>query len=145
MASLSKVCRRGACGRTRTGAWMQVVAAPDADSDCRSCDILCAAMAVFRGTSSPSRLPGRLLLIRRGFGCLALGFAQRSLLLLCSLFFLGACACCPLSLGPVSTVIRLECHWLPPCAAGCFSAPRLYIRTRSSFARPCHPAACWAI
>ena len=35
-----------------------------------------------------------------------------------SLFFLGACACCPLSLGPVSTVIRLECHWLPPCAAG---------------------------
>src|SRR5262249_51354739 len=26
-----------------------------------------------------------------------------------SLFFLGACACCPLSLGPVSTVIRLEC------------------------------------
>src|SRR5215510_423440 len=90
-------------------------------------------------------LSNRLLLIRRGFGCLALGFAQRSLLLLFSLFFLGACACCPLSLGPVSTVIRLECHWLPPCAAGCFSAPRLYIRTRSSFARPCHPAACWAI
>jgi hypothetical protein len=63
-------------------------------------------------------LSNRLLLIRRGFGCLALGFAQRSLLLLFSLFFLGACACCPLSLGPVSTVIRLECYWLPPYAAG---------------------------
>src|SRR5215510_4461814 len=61
------------------GAWMQVVAAPDAESDRRSCDILCTAMAVYRGTSYPSRLPGRLLLIRRGFGCLALGFAQRSL------------------------------------------------------------------
>src|SRR5215510_10253449 len=91
---------------------------PTPESDRRSCDILCTAMAVYRGTSNPSRLPGRLLLIRRGFGCLALGFAQRSLLLLFSLFFLGACACCPLSLGPVSTVIRLECHWLPPCAAG---------------------------
>src|SRR6516225_1391499 len=138
MASLSKVCRRGACGVGALGAWMPVVDAPDAESDRRSCHILCTAMAVFRGISSPSRLPGRLLLIRRGFGCLALGFAQRSLLLLFSLFFLGAYACCPLSLGPVSTVIRLECHWLPPCAAGRFGAPRLYIRTRSSFARPCH-------
>jgi hypothetical protein len=25
------------------GAWMQVVDAPDAESDCRSCDILCTA------------------------------------------------------------------------------------------------------
>jgi hypothetical protein len=32
-----------------------------------------------------------LLLIRRGFRCLALGFAQRSLLLLFSLFFVAAC------------------------------------------------------
>src|SRR6516165_5189635 len=85
-----------------------------------------------------SRLSGRLLLIRRLFGSLALGFAQRSLLFLFSLFLLGACARCPLSLGPVSTVIRLECHWLPLGAAGSFGAPRLYIRTRSSFARPCH-------
>src|SRR5262249_61719139 len=78
------------------------------------------------------------LLIRRGFRCLALGFAQGSLLLLFSLLFLGACAGCPLSLGPVSTVIRLECHWLPPCAAGCFGAPPLYIHTRCRFFRPCH-------
>src|SRR5215469_7116529 len=115
MASLSKVCRRGACGRGRTRARG---CRPDAESDRRSCHILCTAMAVFRRTSSPSWLPGRLLLIRRGFGCLALGFAQRGLLLLFSLFFLGACACCPLSLGPVSAVIRLKCHGLPPCAVG---------------------------
>ena len=31
-------------------------------------------------------LSNRLLLIRRGFGCLALGFAQRSLLLLFFVF-----------------------------------------------------------
>src|SRR5262249_59154035 len=31
-------------------AWMQVVDAPDAESDCR--DILCTGMAVFRGTSN---------------------------------------------------------------------------------------------
>jgi hypothetical protein len=31
---------------------MQVVDAPDAENDCRSCDILCAAMAVFRGTAA---------------------------------------------------------------------------------------------
>src|SRR5262249_52661041 len=35
------------------GAWMQVVDAPDAESDCRSCDILCKAMAVFRGAVAP--------------------------------------------------------------------------------------------
>src|SRR5262249_57509843 len=63
------------------GAWMPVVDAPDAESDRRSCHILCTAMAVFRGTSSPSRLPGRLLLIRRGFGPLALRFAPPTLLL----------------------------------------------------------------
>src|SRR5262249_45355499 len=92
-----------------------------------------------------SRLPGRLLLIRRGLGCLALGFAQRSLLLLFSLFFLGACACCPLSLDPVSTVIRLECHWLPPCAAGWFS-PRDYIYARVRVLPVlATQAACWAI
>jgi len=34
------------------GAWMQVVDAPDAESDCR--DILCTGMAVFRGTSMTS-------------------------------------------------------------------------------------------
>src|SRR5262252_5983994 len=55
MASLLKVCRRGACGRARTGAWMQVVDAPDAESDCR--DILCTGMAVFRGTSNLQGCP----------------------------------------------------------------------------------------
>src|SRR5215831_5445262 len=97
---------------------MQLVDAPDGESTCRSCGILCKAMAAFRGPRQSSRLPARLLRIRRGLPCLALGFAPRSLLLLFSLLFLDACACCPLSLGPVSTVIRLECHWLPPCAAG---------------------------
>src|SRR5262245_29795864 len=37
------------------GAWMQVVDAPDAESDCR--DILCTGMAVFRGTSNPQGCP----------------------------------------------------------------------------------------
>src|SRR5262249_45409399 len=97
------------------------------------------AMGNRRSRRGGASLSNRLLLIRRGFGCLALGFAQRSLLLLFSLFFLGACACCSLSLGPVSTVIRLECHWLPPCAAGWVCAPRLYIRTRSRFSPPFPP------
>ena len=97
------------------GAWMQVVDAPDAESDCR--DILCTGIAVFRGTSNLQGCPV-VCFSSGGASAIALGFAQRSLLLLFSLFFLGACACCPLSLGPVSTVIRLECHWLPPCAAG---------------------------
>jgi hypothetical protein len=54
-------------------------------------------MTVFRRTNNLKA--ARSLLIRRGFGCLALGVAQRSLLLLSSLLFLGACACCPLSLA----------------------------------------------
>src|SRR5262249_51298744 len=140
MASLSKVCRRGACGRGRTH-WARgcrSLTRPRPKSDRRSCHILCTAMAVFRGISSPSRLPRRLLLIRRGFGCLALGFAQRSLLLLFSLFFLGACACCPLSLAPVGAVIGLKCQGPPPCGGGCFGFPPLYMCTRSNFARPCH-------
>ena len=37
------------------GAWMQVVDAPDAESDCR--DILCTGMAVFRGTGHPQSYP----------------------------------------------------------------------------------------
>src|SRR5262249_843291 len=100
------------------GPWMKVVDAPDAESDRRSCDILRTTTVVFCGTGNASRLPGRLLLIWRGFGCFALPFPQRSLLLLFSLFFLGARAGCPLSLGAVSTVIRLKCHGLPPCAVG---------------------------
>src|SRR5262249_56554310 len=95
------------------------------------------AMGNRRSRRGGASLSNRLLLIRRGFGCLALGFAQCGLLLLFSLFFLGACACCSLSLGPVSTVIRLECHGLPPCVAGWFCAPPLYIRPRFIFCRPC--------
>src|SRR5262249_38806173 len=49
--------------------------------------------------------PLALLVIQRGLGCVALSFAQRNLLVLLSLFFLAACACCPLSFSPVSTVI----------------------------------------
>jgi hypothetical protein len=54
--------------------------------------------------------------IRRSFSCAALGFALGQLLLLLFLLFLGPCACRPLSLGPVSTVIWLECHRILLCA-----------------------------
>jgi hypothetical protein len=54
-------------------------------------------------------------LIRRSFGRIALGLAQRNLFFLLSLLFLGPCARCPLSFGPVSAVIRLECHWNLSC------------------------------
>src|SRR5438045_3823459 len=116
MASLLKVCRRRACGcartvrracRSATRPMPEAIAETSLPGKWR-----CSA------NQKPSTLPGHFLLIRRGVGGLTLGFAQRSLLLLFSLFFLGACACHPLSLGPVSTIIRLECHWLPPCPAG---------------------------
>jgi hypothetical protein len=51
-----------------------------------------------------------LLVVHRGFGSSALSFAQRSLLLLPSLFILSSCARCPLSFSSVSAVIWLECH-----------------------------------
>jgi len=61
--------------------------------------------------------PLALLLIRWDFDLIALSFAERSLLVFLSLFFLAPCACCPLSLSPVSTVIWLECHWILLCGA----------------------------
>src|SRR5262249_60017575 len=75
-------------------------------------DILCARTTVFSSAGKSQAHPLALLVIRRGFGCVALSFAQRNLLVLPSLFFLGPCACCPLSFSPVSTVIWLECHWI---------------------------------
>ena len=45
---------------------------------------------------------------RPDFG--ALGFAQRDLLVLLSLFLLAPSACRPRSLGSISSVIWLECH-----------------------------------
>jgi hypothetical protein len=71
-----------------------------------------------RSLAAPLNLepyPLALLVIRRGFGCVALSLAQRNLLVLPSLFFLGPCACCPLSFSPVSTVVWLECHWILLC------------------------------
>ena len=59
--------------------------------------------------------PLALLLIRWDFDRIALSFAERSLLVFLSLFFLAACACRPLSFSPVSTVIWLECHWILLC------------------------------
>jgi hypothetical protein len=84
---------------------------------CRSgpCDILCARTTVFSSATKSQAYPLASLVIRRGFGCVALSFAQRKLLVLPSLFFLGPCACCPLSFSPVSTVIWLECHWILLC------------------------------
>src|SRR5262249_39657445 len=60
----------------------------------------------------PAACPLVLLVVHRGFSSGALGFAQRSLLFLSSLFVLGSCARCPLSFSPVSAVIWLECHWI---------------------------------
>ena len=84
---------------------------------CRSgaCNILCARTTVFSSAATFQAYPLALLVIRRGFGCVALSFAQRNLLVLLSLFFLAACACCPLSFSPVSSVIWLECHWILLC------------------------------
>jgi len=45
---------------------------------------------------------------RPDFG--ALGFAQRNLLVLLSLFLLAPSTCRPRSLGSISSVIWLECH-----------------------------------
>src|SRR6266481_6575865 len=73
-------------------------------------DILCARTTVFSSAAKSQACPLALLVIRRGFGCVALSFAQRNLLVLLSLFLLAPCACCPLSFSPVSTVIWLECH-----------------------------------
>jgi hypothetical protein len=53
-----------------------------------------------------------LLVIRRDFRCLALSFAQRSLLVPNSLFVLGSCARRPLSFSPVSAVVWFESHWI---------------------------------
>jgi len=55
--SLSKVCRRGLAAVRALETWMQVVDAPDAESDGRFCDILRTAMAVFRGTDNPQGCP----------------------------------------------------------------------------------------
>jgi hypothetical protein len=73
---------------------------------------------------------------RRGFGCLALSLAQRSLLVLLSLSFLGARACRPRSFGPVSTVIRLECHWILLIMGGLISYLTTIYMPIFEFARP---------
>jgi hypothetical protein len=73
-------------------------------------DILCARTTFFGSAAKSQACPSALLVIRRGFGRIALSFAQRNLLVLLSLFLLAPCACCPLSFSPVSTVIWLECH-----------------------------------
>jgi cold shock protein len=72
-------------------------------------------MTVFTNAAKSRACPLALLVIRRGSGCGALSFAQRKLLILLSLFFLGPCARCPLSFSPVSTVVWLECHWIHIC------------------------------
>jgi len=73
--------------------------------------------AIARQSRSPAAKsrahPLVLLVIRRGFGCGAISFAQRNLLILLSLFFPGPCARCPLSFSPISTVIWLERHCIP--------------------------------
>src|SRR5262249_7214945 len=54
--ALNGIAIEGLLSRSlRLGARMQVVDAPDAESDCR--DILCTGVAVFRGTSNPQGCP----------------------------------------------------------------------------------------
>src|SRR5262245_44590279 len=114
--ALNGIAIEGLLSRSlRLGARMQVVDAPDAESDCR--DILCTGVAVFRGTSNPQGC--QVVCFSSGGASAASRSALRSAAFSSLfLFFLSACACCPLSLRAVSTVIRLECHGLPPCVAG---------------------------
>jgi hypothetical protein len=51
-----------------------------------------------------------LFIVRRELSRGALGFAQRRLFVLLSLFLFAACACLPRPVGPISSVIWLECH-----------------------------------
>ena len=55
-------------------------------------------------------LQWRIGFIRRRLGFGALGFAQRSSLVLLSLFFLAPSTCRSRSLGSISSVIWLKCH-----------------------------------
>lgn len=66
-----------------------------------------------RPRAAISSLPTTLRVIRRGFSCVALSFAQRSLLVPPSLFLLGSGARRPLSFCPIPAVVRFECHWIP--------------------------------
>jgi hypothetical protein len=52
----------------------------------------------------------RLLVIRKGFCCGTRSFALGSFFVLFTSLFLAACARCPFSFSPISTVVRLECH-----------------------------------
>jgi hypothetical protein len=57
-------------------------------------DILCARTTFFGSAAKSQACPLALLVIRRGFGRIALSFAQRNLLVLLSLFLLAPC-CLP--------------------------------------------------
>ena len=87
--------------------------------------------AIARQSRSPAAKsrahPLVLLVIRRGFGCGAISFAQRNLLILLSLFFLGPCARCPLSFSPISTVIWLERHCIPLMRQLILDLPTIYM------------------
>src|ERR1700758_995200 len=57
----------------------------------------------------------RIGFIRRRLDFGALGFAQRSFLVLLSLFLLAPSTCRPRSLGSISSVIWLKCHDVSRC------------------------------
>ena len=61
-------------------------------------------------TSALLFLQWRIGFIRRRLGFGALGFTQRSFLVLLSLFLLAPSTCRPRSLGSISSVIWLKCH-----------------------------------
>jgi hypothetical protein len=62
------------------------------------------------------------VVIRRGIGCGALGFAQRGFLVLPSLLLFAPRAGRPVAFGAISSVIRLECHLHPPECDGLISS-----------------------
>ncbi len=79
-----------------------------------------------------------MFVIRRGFGCGALSFAQRSFLVLLSLFLFALCACRPRSFSSISSVIWFECHWILLVRRVDFVLNGfIYVRVRG-FACPCY-------
>jgi hypothetical protein len=108
------------------------------------CGTLCTETTVFSGAAKSQDSALALLVIRRGFGfrfvCAAFSFAQRSLLVLPFLFFLGPCACCSLSFSPVSPVVWLECHEVLSCGGLISYLPAIYM-VLFKFACPCYLSA----
>ena len=106
------------------------------------CDTLCTGTTVFSGAAKSQDYALALLVIRRGFGFgrAALSFAQRSLLVLPSLFFLGPFARRSLSFSSVSPVIWLECHEALSCGGLISYLAAIYVPSFEFACLCCLPA-----